>query len=480
MRILFCFFMAFIASTALWAYDFKLGNLYYIITNDSLAPYSVEVTSKADTSFYDKGNDLTSIIIPSEVTHEGISYMVTSIGVKAFAYCSSLKSIEIPSSITHINMNAFHETPWYDSIPDGLVYINNILYEYKGEMPENTTIEVKDGTITIGEGAFMLKPLSSIVIPNSVKVIGEWAFSGTNLLSIALPDSLTRIEKMTFALCKELKSIVIPTGVISIGQSAFMGCSSLTSITIPSSVTSIQESAFMACMALTSITCMSNIPPQYQKSSLDLFNTIYVPKESLYRYAYADGWSEFGKILPIEGPESEGVFAPDYNPKNKVDKVAGCKFGVSIEEAINFFNNRYKPCYEQNQYEASYSNINFASTYFSHMILFFQYNENTYRREFCAIQFQKNYNTWEEQAAKSTFENLRNIYSNKYTNEKYIENEDSSIDCYYGMIEDDYHMFAPPIRLTFKKGFSKGGDEYYYVILDYYIRKTENQYNDEI
>ena len=256
--------MAFIASTALWAYDFKLGNLYYIITNDSLAPYSVEVTSKADTSFYDKGNDLTSIIIPSEVTHEGISYMVTSIGVKAFAYCSSLKSIEIPSSITHINMNAFHETPWYDSIPDGLVYINNILYEYKGEMPENTTIEVKDGTITIGEGAFMLKPLSSIVIPNSVKVIGEWAFSGTNLLSIALPDSLTRIEKMTFALCKELKSIVIPTGVISIGQSAFMGCSSLTSITIPSSVTSIQESAFMACMALTSITCMSNIPPQYQ------------------------------------------------------------------------------------------------------------------------------------------------------------------------------------------------------------------------
>ena len=43
MKKIFTFILAFVATTCLWAYDFKSGDLYYNITS-STAPYTVEVT----------------------------------------------------------------------------------------------------------------------------------------------------------------------------------------------------------------------------------------------------------------------------------------------------------------------------------------------------------------------------------------------------------------------------------------------------
>ena len=43
MRKIFLLFVALLATTALWAYDFKSGDLYYNITS-SVEPYTVEVT----------------------------------------------------------------------------------------------------------------------------------------------------------------------------------------------------------------------------------------------------------------------------------------------------------------------------------------------------------------------------------------------------------------------------------------------------
>jgi len=130
---------------------------------------------------------LTSIIIPESVT---------SILCDAFTDCSKLADITFPSNLSYIDFSdddgsefVFDGTAWYDNQPDGMVYAGNVAYRYKGSMPANTNITLRDGTLGIGAGAFehnavpSNENLSSITIPASVTTIGDYAFSGCSGLT---------------------------------------------------------------------------------------------------------------------------------------------------------------------------------------------------------------------------------------------------------------------------------------------------------
>ena len=239
-------------------------------------------------------SNLTSITIPASVT---------SIEEFAFIGCNNLTEINIPenSQLTSIGIYAFTNTAWNNNLPNGVIYLGKVLYSYKGTMPENTSIDVKDGTTCIASNAFSgCSSLTAIALPEGVTSIGRSAFSGcSSLTSIIIPKSVTRIGFKAFEGCSSLTSITIPESVTSIGDGAFLGCSNLTSITIPEGVTSIGRCAFSGCTSLASI---------YMKSPVSITSdvfygvdrntcTLYVPGASLEKYRLSSIWGEFNNLL---------------------------------------------------------------------------------------------------------------------------------------------------------------------------------------
>lgn len=172
-------------------------------------------------------NSLDSVVIP-----EGI----TEIGACAFHGCANLTSITFPESITKIGGLAFDETPWFDNLPDGLVYIGKIAYKYHGRIPNNCEIDIREGTVCISSSCFWewsTTGLTSITIPNSVRSIGFGAFYNCGrLTSIDLPEGLEEIESSAFAHCSSLTSVVIPASVTSFGARAFDWCDALESLSV--------------------------------------------------------------------------------------------------------------------------------------------------------------------------------------------------------------------------------------------------------
>ena len=313
-----------VTSIGAWAF-WRCSGLTSITISDS-------VTSIGDGAFYGCSG-LTSITIPDNVTSIGdqafynctgltsitIPDRVTSIGNYAFYGCTGLTSITIPDSVTSIGNYAFNNTAWYNNQPDGLVYAGKVAYKYKGTMPSNTSIVIKDGTLAIASYAFYnCSGLTSITIPDSVTSIGKNAFSScTGLTGVTIPDSVTSIGEWAFYGCSSLESITMPFvgtsktasngydqvfGYIfgytttssssssvsgatyqyngnftyyhyyipssiksvtitrgSIPSCAFYNCTGLTSITIPDSVTSIGNYAFYGCTGLTSITIPDSV-----------------------------------------------------------------------------------------------------------------------------------------------------------------------------------------------------------------------------
>lgn len=95
---------------------------------------------------------------------------------------------------------------------------------------------------------------TSIILPDTlgglpVGVICEYAFSGKPMTCVIMPDTVTDIQNDAFNGCRDLTAVRMH-GIEFIGDRAFCGCDKLATVYLPASLKYIGAMAFSSCAAM--------------------------------------------------------------------------------------------------------------------------------------------------------------------------------------------------------------------------------------
>ena len=310
MKRIITFIIAAMVAVSTFAWDYErvlIGDLFYNLSN---ANKTAQVTSQND-KFPFWTNTITVANIPASVTYKSVTYRVTSIGPKAFAYCQELTNATIPNSVTSISSCAFEGNKKMQTvyIGSGVSSIGSLSFELCYGLQE-INVSPSNPYYSSVDGVLFNKSQTELVtcpcgrkgaytIPNTVTTIGESAFFAcVYLTSISIPNSVTVIDGWGISSCSGLKSLIIPNSVTTIGERALQGCSGLTTLFIPKSVTSLGPDAFILCTKLIEL---------YYPKNLDL-SKAGVPSTT--------------KLIPYEGntpvqpkPQVDATPAPKPTPQ---------------------------------------------------------------------------------------------------------------------------------------------------------------------
>ena len=267
--------------------------------------------------------NITSIIIPNTITSIGVGAFsgcynltsitipesVTYIGGGAFSGCTNLTSITIPESVTYIGSDAFDGTGWYNNQPEGMIYVGKVAYKYKGTMPEGSHITINEGTYSIAENAFYdCNGLTSVIIPENVKIIGSMAFDCRNLSSVTMlnPTPISIGSAFSYS---SLSTLHVPTGsetayqsksgwkdfgtITAIDEAILNTAGNLSNVV----KTSVTELKIWGDLNGTDIKCLRTLINDYSLTCLDLSKARIVEGGEAYYY-YMGGYytanDEFG------------------------------------------------------------------------------------------------------------------------------------------------------------------------------------------
>ncbi len=112
-------------------------------------------------------------------------------------------------------------------------------------------------THVAAQGFAFCEEMSSVTLPDTLRVLGDRAFRGCpDLKWVYLGSDLRSIGARAFESCTALEAInpFQAEGLESMGESAFAGCRSLISVFLPDSLTVLPGHAFDDCMSLQHLT----------------------------------------------------------------------------------------------------------------------------------------------------------------------------------------------------------------------------------
>ena len=247
-----------------------------------------------------------NIEVPSVIRIEDQSYKVAGFKERVFAGCESLKSIQLPYSLSSIDDYAFQNCKNLSLIelPDGLVSIGEYAFENCTGM--TGYLKIPNTVMQIKKGAFKGCGMLSILGFNDdgkmlKKELGEQAFMNCTGLEVVywIQNVFTEIKEETFKGCGLLK-FSCPSSLTKIGNSAFEGCDELQTIEIYDNVKEIGDNALAGCTSLNTLHCEAMIPPVCGNAVFDGIDKskckLNVPASSISAYKKADKWCDFNPV----------------------------------------------------------------------------------------------------------------------------------------------------------------------------------------
>ena len=305
-------------------YDFEVDYIYY---KDAGGNATAEVTYK-DTNY---GTYSGTVEIPENVIspENGMYYVVTTIGERAFYRCPYLQHLTLPATIDRIENEAFVDA-FLDASNSDITCLATTPpsispYAFGSEINDLTLYVLKDckaaymahnvwknfGNIVelpyhFQEG----KVFYAITGPNTVSVVHRNPSYNSYWGQVTIPSTVkhkgttytvTEIGNVAFLSSSQLTRVIIPSTVTRIGNRSFKDCPMLTSITIPGSVTSIGVMCFDGCTALQEVNCWATEPPSIDYTTFTESHyqgvTLNVPAGCLDAYMFANVWELFYDIF---------------------------------------------------------------------------------------------------------------------------------------------------------------------------------------
>ena len=200
----------------------------------------------------------TEIAIPLEYLELGnkqidlkdFEYSVGDDGVTITGYTGGSTDVVIPSSIEGrpviaIGYKAFIGNGLTSiNIPDSVRIIGDDAFcgFFRYDRNRLTNVTIPNSVIAIGNSAFCCNYLTNVIIGNSVKTIGDGAFEQNHINSITIPESVITIGNNAFS-GNKLTNVIIGNSVKTIGYWAFGG-NELTNVIIPDSVETMYSCSF--------------------------------------------------------------------------------------------------------------------------------------------------------------------------------------------------------------------------------------------